>query len=190
MTERKKQAKILRIFRNIHRKTGAFLFLFFFVISITSLLLGWKKNSYGIILPETEKGVSSNLNDWISIDTLQTIAFRTLKTSVHKNINIDLDRIDVRPEKGTVKFVFDNDYWEVQLDGATGEVLAVGKRRSDLIENIHDGSILDTLFSTNSDVLKLIYTTIMGTALLSFTITGFWLWYGPKRMRNANKNSC
>jgi hypothetical protein len=23
----------------------------------------------------------------------------------------------------------------------------------------------------------------MGVSLLVFTITGFWLWYGPKRMR-------
>jgi hypothetical protein len=28
-----------------------------------------------------------------------------------------------------------------------------------------------------------IYSTIMGVALLIFTITGFWLWYGPKRMK-------
>jgi hypothetical protein len=23
----------------------------------------------------------------------------------------------------------------------------------------------------------------MGAALLTFTVTGFWLWYGPKRFR-------
>jgi Trk-type K+ transport system membrane component len=187
MTDRKKQANLLRLFRKAHRKTGAFLFIFFFIVSITSLLLGWKKNSYGFILPETETGVSSDLKDWMSIDALQTIAFNTLENSIDKNIKLELNRIDIRPDKGVAKFNFENDYWEVQLDGATGKVLAVSKRNSDLIENIHDGSILDILFNTNSDILKLVYTTMMGTALLTFTITGFWLWYGPKRMRKENR---
>jgi uncharacterized iron-regulated membrane protein len=35
----------------------------------------------------------------------------------------------------------------------------------------------------SGDWIKLIYNTIMGLALILFTVTGFWLWYGPKRMR-------
>ena len=65
------QVKLLRVFRKIHRTTGAFLFVFFFVISISGLLLGWKKNSGGIILPQSAKGTSTDLNTWISIDSLQ-----------------------------------------------------------------------------------------------------------------------
>lgn len=42
-SERQKQAKTLRIFRKVHRTTGALLFVFFFVVAITGLLLGWKK---------------------------------------------------------------------------------------------------------------------------------------------------
>jgi hypothetical protein len=74
-------------------------------------------------------------------------------------------------------------YWGVQLDWTTGELLHIEKRRSDLIENIHDGSLLDYLFKTNDEQIKLIYTSVMGTALLTFTISGFWLWYGPKRFK-------
>jgi uncharacterized iron-regulated membrane protein len=58
----------------------------------------------------------------------------------------------------------------------------VESRRSDFVENIHDGSILDRLLQTNG-IIKLIYTSIMGLALIIFVVTGFWLWYGPKRMR-------
>ena len=36
--------------------------------------------------------------------------------------------------------------------------------------------------SRNSPI-KLAYTSVMGLALLGFTVTGFWLWYGPRRMR-------
>ena len=65
------QVKLLRVFRKIHRTTGAFLFVFFFVISISGLLLGWKKNSGGIILPKSAKGSSTVLNEWISLDSLK-----------------------------------------------------------------------------------------------------------------------
>lgn len=51
----------------------------------------------------------------------------------------DLDRVDVKPGKGVVKFIAAN-RWEAQIDSATGEVLQVAYRRSDLIESLHDGS--------------------------------------------------
>lgn len=75
----------------------------------------------------------------------------------------------------------------IQLDGATGRLLHIERRNADLIENIHDGLILDYRFGIKSEYLKLVYTSVMGTALMIFTITGFWLWYGPKRMRNRNR---
>ena len=166
---------------------SAYLFVLFFVVSITGLLLGWKKNSNGMIHPISEKGVSSDLKDWLPLDSLQTIAFQALQNATEKDINLDLQRIDARPDKGIIKFVFANHYWGVHLDGATGKVLSINRRRSDIIENIHDGHILDVLFKTDGDIFKLIYTTTMGLALFMFTITGFWLWYGPKRMRKAIK---
>jgi succinate dehydrogenase/fumarate reductase cytochrome b subunit len=42
---RQNQAKLLRTFRKIHRTTGAFLFVFFFFVAVSGLLLGWKKHS-------------------------------------------------------------------------------------------------------------------------------------------------
>ena len=162
---------------------GHYYLYFFFIIAITGLLLGWKKNSNGLILPQSQKGASTELKDWLPLDTLQSIAFKTLIDSIDKNINLDLQRIDARPDKGMVKFVFNNHYWGIQLDGSTGDILAITKRRSDFFENIHDGSILDIIFGTKGEIIKLIYTTIMGIALLIFTITGFWLWYGPKLIK-------
>jgi hypothetical protein len=95
----------------------------------------------------------------------------------------ELERIDARPQKGMVKFIFDDDYWEVQVDAMTGKILQIDQRRSDILENIHDGTILDVLFNTKGDVFKLSYTTIMGISLLLLVTSGFWLWIGPKRMR-------
>ena len=162
---------------------GAALFLLFFVISLSGLTLGWKKNSNGMILPKTQKGTTSHLEEWLPFSELHKIAVTTLHDSVDKNLSIELERIDARPEKGIVKFVFIDGYWGIQLDGATGKVLSIERRRHDFIENIHDGSILDYIFKTDGEILKLIYTSIMGTSLFLFTVTGFWMWYGPKVMR-------
>ena len=183
---RQQQAKLIRILRKLHKQIAIVLFVFFLIISTTGLLLGWKKNSFGLILPVSSKGISSDLKTWLPFDSLQTIAIKTLHNSVSPNLSTELERIDARPSKGMVKFVFADDYWEVQLDGTNGEVLQINRRRSDVIESIHDGTILDVLFDTKNDQFKLLYTTIMGIALLMLTLTGFWLWYGPKKMRKES----
>ena len=182
-TSRQKQAKVLRIFREIHRTTGALLFVFFFIVALTGLLLGWKKNSGGLLLAKTHKGTSTDLNDWLHIDQLHTIACEILRDSISPGLSPEIDRIDIRKEKGMVKFIFSDHYWGIQLDGATGKLLHIEQRRSDFIEHLHDGSIVDAYLGTKNGQFKLIYTSVMGLALLIFTITGFWLWYGPKRMR-------
>ena len=123
--------------------------------------------------------------EWLSVYSLHGIACRTLHDSIDATVALDLERIDFRPEKGMVKFVFIDQYWGVQLDCATGAVLHLERRGADLVENIHDGSILDYAFDTGCECFKLAYTTVMGLVLLLFTITGFWLWYGPKRMRRT-----
>lgn len=186
---RKRQAKILRTFRNIHRKTGALLFVFFFFMSVSGILLGWKSNSNGVILPKTQIGTSTDLKEWLPIHSLHEKAITILKDSVLHNLPAEIDRIDIRKNKGIVKFLFKNDYWEIQLDGATGNLLSFSKRNSDLIENIHDGSILDYWFNTSKKNFKLVYTSLMGSSLLLFTISGFWLWYGPKKMKRKAKNN-
>ncbi|MEJ1222209.1 PepSY domain-containing protein [Sediminicola sp. 1XM1-17] len=182
-TKRQKQAQILRIFRKVHRTMGALLFSFFFIISISGLLLGWKKNSGGYILAETQKGVSTNLADWKPLDELNREALKIYRDSISPRANVKVDRMEVRNDKGIIKFTFEDDFWGIQLDGATGKLLLIEKRRGDYIEKMHDGSLLDYYFETEHGQFKLFYTTVMGIALFIFTTTGFWLWYGPKRMR-------
>ena len=185
--QRQRQAKVLRTFRKIHRYTGALLFIFFFFISVTGILLGWKKNSNEWLLPDTYRGKSTELRDWLPIDSLHNIAINVFKDSVSQNLSTNLDRIDIRKSKGSVKFIFEQQNWGIQLDGATGQVLNIGKRRSDFLENVHDGSVLDDFFKTGNNTFKLVYTSLLGSALFLFTTTGFWLWFGPKRLRKARK---
>lgn len=179
---RVKQAKVIRAFRKVHRYAGATLFVFFFVVSISGLLLGWKKNSNNFLLSKTYKGSTSHLKNWLAIDSLHKNAVNYFKENVSDESLLEVKRIDIRKEKGTAKFIFKN-YYGIQVDGATGKLLHIERRRSDFIEGIHDGSVLDVYFNTKGNPIKLVYTTVMGLALLLFTITGFWLWLGPKRMR-------
>ena len=181
------QVTILRIFRKIHRTLGAFLFLFFFIVAITGLTLGWKKNSNGWILPATMKGSATNLDNWKTTKELLRISDSLLINKVDKSLSTQLDRIDIRKDKGIIKFLYIDNYWEIQLDGQSGEVLQISQRRSDFFEDIHDGSFLDRYFKTDGEPIKLIYTSIMGISLFLFTVTGCWLWLGPKFIRNKKR---
>jgi uncharacterized iron-regulated membrane protein len=187
--QRQKQAGILNLFRRIHRDTTVFLFLFFFIISVSGVLLGWKKNSGGYLLPETQQGTSSELSAWLPLDSLIKNAEQYLYDSISPDLSSDPERIDIRKDKGVLKLVYGDHFYEVQLDGVSGELLQIKKRRSDFIERIHDGSIIDYYLNTGSNVFKLIYTSLMGISLLLFTVTGFWLWYGPRRIKSARNKS-
>lgn len=181
---RKKQASILRGTRKIHRQTGIVLFLFFMMIGITGLFLGWKKN-VDVLQHPTQKGVSKNAQAWLPMDSLMTIATTELVAWKGEAYSPEIDKIDARPDKGIVKIIFKEHYYSLQLDAQTGKVLSYEYRTSDLIEHLHDGTFVDELLGIPGGIFKLFYTTILGTALLIFSITGFWLWYGPKVMKGS-----
>lgn len=176
------QAKFLRLTRKVHKVAGICLFVFVIATGVTGLLLGWKKNSNGYLLAETMKGTSMDSNSWISLDSIQKIAesYYANKSLTEK---VAVDRMDVRPGKGIIKVSFVGSYDGIQIDLASGKILTEEKRRSDFIEHIHDGSWFDNNFGWESGIFKLVYTTVLGLSLVLFSLTGFWLWYGPRRMR-------
>jgi PepSY-associated TM region len=185
MSNIKLQAKWIRFFRWLHRKIAIFLFIFFLVISTTGILLGIKKQTG--LLPPAQKGISSDLSTWLPVDSLKTKALSFLQDSVSPTLSTEIDRIDIRPENGVVKFIFKDHFIGLQLDGTTGQLLSIEKRKSDFIEKLHDGSMLDKLFGTSNDQLKVSYTVIMGLSLSILILSGLWLWYGPKYLRESRK---
>lgn len=182
------EIKVLRLFRKIHKITGLILFIVIIIIATTGILLGLKKNSAELILKETKTGLSNQPNEWLSVESLILKANEHLIETLPFEISLELDRIDFRPHKGVAKFIYKKHFWSVQIDCTTGKVLSLEKRYSDLIENIHDGSIIDKLLNNKQDIFKIIYTSITGFSLILFCITGFWLWYGPKRLRQKKAN--
>ena len=173
-------AATTRSWRKVHRAVSIVLVLFFAVIAGSGLLLGWKKNID--LLPKTTLGVAPNQpNQWLSIAALTNIATNYVADSLQKSAAIT--RIDIRPEKGTVKFVFKNHFSEIQVDCASGLILSVATRNSDFIEKIHDGSILDYWINEDQSFFKLSYTSLLGLGLLTLSVSGFWMWINPKKIR-------
>ncbi len=172
-----------RLYRKLHKWIGAPLFAFLFLIGLTGLLLGWKKHSG--LLPPTAKGASAEAAQWLPLDSLQRIAQTYAADSLHKSSAID--RIDIRPKKGIAKIVFADHFSELQLDCTTGAVLSVNARYSDILEKIHDGSLLDFYLQTSNEQVKLTYTTLVSSGLMLLSFTGFWLWYNPKRIRKMKE---
>lgn len=87
----------------------------------------------------------------------------------------DIDRLDVRPGKGMVKVAGVN-HWEVQIDLATGAVLQSAYRRSDLIEQMHDGSWFH-------EAAKLWLFLPSAIIVLGLWVTGIYLFLLPFRAR-------
>jgi uncharacterized iron-regulated membrane protein len=159
------------------------LFVFFFIMAVSGIALGWKKNAGEVIMPSTKKGTATEGTAWLPIDSLSFLATGALFEE--KGVLSEIDRIDVRPSKNVMKFLFEDQQLEVQLDPNSGTVLSVGRRHSDWIEQVHDGSIVDDAIGLPSGLFKVFYNSVMGCALVVFTLTGFWLWYGPKQMRRG-----
>jgi len=120
------------------------------------------------------------MSEWLSAEKIATLASNHLQTE--KNISSEVDRLDFRPSKGIVKVVFDKGYWEVQVDGKTGEIKSTARRHSDWIEAIHDGSIINQLF-------KLISMNLLGIGLLFLIIAGLYLYFGPKKIRKMKREN-
>ncbi|MEJ8801494.1 PepSY-associated TM helix domain-containing protein [Pontibacter sp. H249] len=169
----------LREYRVYHRYVGLVIGLFVLISSITGILLGWKKD-VDLLQPPLIKGQTSDLTQWVSMADLATAAYAGLD-SAQSIKNNPIDRIEARLDKGMVKVLFSEGYWEVQVDGSTGKVLSVAQRHSDWIEQIHDGSII-------SDLFKLVSMNLLGLGLLILTITGATLWLYPKRIRKLKKD--
>lgn len=180
-----KTARNTRIHRRIHKVVSITFVVFLLVIGITAILLAWKKEIR--LIPKTQSTKVENPGDWISLEQMILTGQTFMRDSIGKS-NL-IDRVDVRPEKGIAKIVFKNHFTEIQIDGFTGEVLSIRQRNSDLVEKIHDGSILDFLFDSDSENSKLIYSTVTSLGLIFLCVTGFYLWYNPRKMKSFKKKS-
>jgi uncharacterized iron-regulated membrane protein len=168
----------LRLFRYWHRWLGLFLLTFILISAITGILLAWKKEADLLQPPTQESSFIESEKPWLSVEKICEIAQEVIVQN-NPNQPLAIDRLDIRPDKGIVKVLFAS-YWEVQVDGYSGEVFSIAKRHSDWIEKIHDGSII-------SEGFKLWSMNTLGIGLILLSLTGIWLWLGPKRVRELKR---
>ena len=171
-----------KTFRKLHSSIIIFFVAFFIIISLSGLILAWKKNSAVVLLPKTEKGISKDMGKWLSIASLKSIAVKCLKDSVSNELSARISKIDIRPNKGIAKFIFKNNYYEIQVDCTNGNVLAVNKRNSDWIEDIHDDSIIDRFFEIKGNPVKVIYSTLLALGSMFMTFTGIVIWAKRRKL--------
>ena len=153
--------------RTLHKWASIIIALPLFVIFLSGILLLVKKE-IGFIQPPTLQGIARVPK--IEFDEILTI----VKTEKRAEINDwqDIDRLDVRPDKGIIKVRSINAI-EVQLDASTGEILHVAKRYSDLIESIHDG----TYFQKNANLW---FTLPIAMVAILISVTGVVLFFLPR----------
>jgi len=173
--------------RSLHRWLAPAAIIVMTLMSTTGLLLGWKKHSNGWLMADNARGMSTDMKQWLSLDSLDRLATAYLRDSIDPNLDTTKDRIEVRPEKGMVKFTFTEHYHALQIDATTGRLLRSEIRRSDWIERLHDGTLIDRFLGVDNQTGKLAYTTLAALLLLGLTVTGAFLWINPKRIRHLKR---
>ncbi len=168
-------ARRVRQSRRVHRYASLALAVLVTVSAVTGVLLGWKKQ-VDWLQPPTAKGSAGELSEWRSLEELRTAAQVAFRQNAPAGASDEVDRMDVRPSKNSVKVLFAEGDWEVQVDGISGEVKSVARRNADWIERIHDGSIV-------SEAFKLASMNVLGLGLIILVVSGLWLYFGPKRIR-------
>jgi uncharacterized iron-regulated membrane protein len=164
--------------RKIHRWGSIIIAIPFLIVLVTGLLLQVKKEVEWI-QPSSAEGVSTIPE--ISFDEILTTAAQVEEAEISDWS--DIDRLDVRPDKGIVK-VRSITNWEIQIDTKTAELLKAEFRRSDIIEAMHDGS----WFNEHAKLWIFLPSAIIVTVLW---ITGIYMFFIPylNRRRNAKRMS-
>lgn len=163
-----------RIARRWHRLIGVAVALPFLIVILSGLLLQLKKE-LDWVQPPTQRGRLQipELSHERLFHAVQAVPEAEVSTWG------DIDRIDVRPSKGIMKVQCKSGV-EVQVDGASGDVLQVAVRRSDWIEALHDGS-----FFTDGAKLWIFLPSGVGVLLLWFS--GVYLWWLPYQVRRRKR---
>ncbi|WP_300531354.1 PepSY domain-containing protein [Maricaulis sp.] len=173
--------KIGKLLRDIHHWASPLVMLPLGVIIVAGLFLMLKKDVDWIQPPTQRSAIEVTGPPDTSLAELYAAAaaIEELEISAWD----EFDRIDIRSDRGIAKFIAPN-RWEAQIDLTTLEVLSLQYRRSDLFEQIHDGSFF-------ADWVKTFIFLPVGVILLVLWATGIWLFIEPywKRWQRKRKRT-
>jgi uncharacterized iron-regulated membrane protein len=152
--------------RKVHSWVAVITALPVLVILASGVLLHFKKQAAWIQPPEIR---GSATTPTITMEQILE-ACRSVPEAGIREWS-DIRRVDLRPGKGMLK-VTGRGNLEIQIDAATGDVLLSAYRRSDILEQLHDGSWFH-------DAVKSWIFLPAGVLLLVLWVTGIYLFLLP-----------
>ncbi|HTI93306.1 MAG TPA: PepSY-associated TM helix domain-containing protein [Puia sp.] len=191
-------AKSLLFFSRVwHRRISAALFVFFFIVAATGLMLGWKSLFTTTVFEDKKAKASTAFGNWLPLDSLERLAASSLEERVPgqrvhagsasglavyagsaPGLPVHAERAEVRIQKGYIDFQFKN-YYYVQVDGGSGRTIRIEHKNGGWIQDLHDGAIVDGWLTNKWGISKKLYSSVIALALLALTISGIYLWYKP-----------
>jgi uncharacterized iron-regulated membrane protein len=163
-----------RWIRKLHRWGALITLIPLLLVIVTGLLLQIKKQ-VAWIQPVTLKGSGDSVS--LGWDRILEVS-RSVKEASVADWS-DISRLDIRPGSGMIKVICAN-HWELQIDAMSGAVLSSSYRRSDWIEQLHDGSFF-------SETAKLFVFLPNGIIMLGLWLTGVYLWWLPIGVKRAKE---
>jgi len=168
---------LLQQFRTLHKKFASILFVFFFCIGLTGTLLAFKSAFTKTVYENKAITTEGESSKFLPLASLENFATAILNEKASTNYKKS-EKLEIKMSKGTVLFYYKEGY-SVLLNGASGDPITIEKKFGGIIQDIHDGAILDSWITNKSSLFKKGYSIIMGLSLLLLTITGTYLWYKP-----------
>ena len=172
---------LLQNFRNLHKQFASVLFVFFFLIGLTGSLLAFKSVFSKTIYENNANMFRGAKPQYLPIDSLENLATAALNSFAETKFKHS-EKVEIKVSKGSVIFYYKNAL-SIQVNSITGAPILIEKKFGGIIQDIHDGAILDTWIENKSSIFKKIYSIIMGLSLLLLTITGTYLWYKPRLIK-------
>ena len=167
-------AKQVRFYRKVHKYIAVPMMVAVLILGITGLLLTWKSE---LNLTPSSKAITIQTTQLLEISSIENIAKSYIDSL---GFDTTINRIDYRPSKGIAKIRFSNHFTELQINCFTGEIISSKQRTADIIEMIHDGSIIDFLFKSKSENAKLFYSTLSSIGLILLAISGVFYVDSPQ----------
>ena len=161
-----------RTLRKVHKWIGVFACLFLMTMAATGFLLAIKKRAEWLQPAVIAGAQIDGPEQVIGMDKV----FEAVRGEPGFESFADINRIDYRPGDNVFKVRSDDKLHEVQVDGATGEVLKKAPRNDQLAENIHDMSFF-------SDAMHDWWLPVVAVGLFSLGLTGVIMFFTPYTRR-------
>ena len=161
-----------------HRWIGITIGLVLLVSAATGFLLLIKKR-VAWIQPTTHVGAAGSPEQYRPLHEVYAAVFALGLPQLRSEA--DIERVDFRPKQRMHKVHSHRDYVEVQVDAVTLQTHGPAVRRSDWLEQLHDGNLVGGWM--HDWVMPLV-----AVSLLALALTGYVLWLWPKwRRRQVQK---